>query len=268
MSVRVLGCSGAIAAHSRTTSFLIGQRLLVDAGTGVGDLELDELLRIDDVLLTHSHLDHIAALPLLADSVIRGRRAQGRPPIRVHALDETLAALRRHIFNDVIWPDFTALPDPRHPVLSLQPIRSGQRLALAGLVVEVLPAYHTVPAVGYAIWPGEPRDGGCWVFTGDTTVNPPLWERLRQLQVAQLVIETAFGDDDREVAVCSRHLCPGLLAPELAQLEPGCEVFITHIKPGEHDAVMRAILALGLPHRISALRTGQTMALGSSLRLD
>jgi glyoxylase-like metal-dependent hydrolase (beta-lactamase superfamily II) len=263
MSVRVLGCSGAIAAHSRTTSFLIGQRLLVDAGTGVGDLELDELLRIDDVLLTHSHLDHIAALPLLADSVIRGRRAQGRPPIRVHALDETLAALRRHIFNDVIWPDFTALPDPRHPVLSLQPIRSGQRLALAGLVVEVLPAYHTVPAVGYAIWPGEPRDGGCWVFTGDTTVNPPLWERLRQLQVAQLVIETAFGDDELELARISRHLCPSLLREELARLEQPTQVYITHIKPGEVDAVMSEIGAQASRHQIRALVAGQVMAVGA-----
>lgn len=262
MSVRVLGCSGAIAAHSRTTAFLVGQRLLVDAGTGVGDLELDELVRIDDVLLTHSHLDHIAALPLLADSVIRWRSAQRKPPIRVHALPETIAALRQHVFNDVIWPDFTALPDPARPVLALQPIHAGERLSIGGLAVEVLPARHTVPAVGFAIWPGESQRGGCWVFTGDTTTNPPLWTRLRELQVAQLVIETAFGDDDHDVAARSRHLHPSLLGRELAQLHDACDVFITHIKPGERDVVMAEIEAQGLRLRIRALHTGQTMPLG------
>ena len=153
MLLRVLGCSGAIAARCRTTSFLVGERLLVDAGTGVGDLELAELLLIDDVLLTHSHLDHVAALPLLADSVLRQRHAQRRPPIRVHALAPTLQALRQHLFNDVIWPDFTVLPEPGRPVLELHPLQTGQTLQVGGLAVEVLPAFHTVPPAGYAIWP-------------------------------------------------------------------------------------------------------------------
>lgn len=262
MLLRVLGCSGAIAARCRTTSFLVGERLLVDAGTGVGDLELEELLRIDDVLLTHSHLDHVAALPLLADSVLRHRHAQRRPPIRVHALAPTLQALQQHLFNDVIWPDFTALPEPGRPVLQLQPLHTGQRLQVGGLAVEVLPARHTVPAVGYAIWPDATHQRPCWVFTGDTTRNPELWCRLRELPVAQLVIETAFGDDDHEVAARSRHLHPRLLADELDGLTAACEVFVTHVKPGEEATVMQEIQALGLPHRIQALSTGQTMALG------
>ncbi len=151
MPVRVLGCSGAVAAHSRTTSFLVDDHLLVDAGTGVGDLPLAALARIHHILLTHSHLDHIAALPLMADSVMRLRKAQGLPPIRVMALPQTLQALRTHIFNNVIWPDFTALPDRDRPVLRLEPVFVGQRLELGGITVEVLPAEHTVPAVGYAL---------------------------------------------------------------------------------------------------------------------
>ena len=100
MKIQVLGCSGAIARHARTTSFLVDGHVLLDAGTGVGDLTLDEMARIDHVLLTHSHLDHVAALPLMLDSVAGLRR----DAIQVHALPETIAALRAHIFNHDIWP--------------------------------------------------------------------------------------------------------------------------------------------------------------------
>ncbi|MBX9795183.1 MAG: MBL fold metallo-hydrolase, partial [Burkholderiaceae bacterium] len=110
MTLRVLGCSGAIAAGCKTTAFLLDDDVLIDAGTGVGDLPLDMLARIDHVLISHSHLDHVLSIALLADSVMRARAAQGRGPIQVHALPQTLAALRDHIFNGVIWPDFTRLP--------------------------------------------------------------------------------------------------------------------------------------------------------------
>lgn len=257
MTIRVLGCSGSIAAGSRTTSFLLDDSVLIDAGTGVGDLTLDEMLRIDDVLVTHSHLDHVLSIGLLADSVARRRIAAGRGPIRVHALAATIAALRLHIFNGVIWPDFTRLPDPTRPLLEFSPIELGQVLALGGRQVEVLPALHTVPAVGYAVR----CDGGDWVFTGDTGPNPALWARLAQRPVSTLVIETAFGDDEYEVAQVSRHLCPAELGRELAQLHTPTQVFITHIKPGEVEAVMSEIAAQTSRHRISALATGQRIAL-------
>ncbi len=263
MSVHVLGCSGAIAAHSRTTSFLVGDHLLVDAGTGVGDLPLAAMARIDHILLTHSHLDHVAALPLLADSVMRLRRSQGRAPIRVYGLPQTLDALRTHIFNDVIWPDFTKLPDHAQPVLSMQPVEVGQRLRLGVVTAEVLPASHTVPAVGYALWPGAPDETACWAFSGDTGPNPALWARLSQLKVQQLIIETAFADADAQLAHCSRHLTPELLAAELRQWPHAGDVFITHVKPGEEQAIMGAILAHRLPHRIHLLKTGSNMPLGA-----
>ncbi|MCK6434727.1 MAG: 3',5'-cyclic-nucleotide phosphodiesterase, partial [Aquabacterium sp.] len=159
MQIRVLGCSGSIAAQCRTTAFLLDDDILIDAGTGVGDLALDELERIDHILLTHSHLDHVLAVPLLADSVMR-RRAH-RPPIRVHALPETLATLREHLFNGALWPDFTRLPSAERPVLSLQPLHVGQVIEFAGgRRIEVLPALHTVPAVGYAVLPGAGSSRG------------------------------------------------------------------------------------------------------------
>ena len=123
----------------------------------------------------------------------------------------------------------------------------------------MLSAVHTVPAVGFAVDGGE---AGSWVFTGDTGPNPALWQRLRGMKVAHLVIETAFSDEERQLARISRHLCPTALGHELAQLEGSVDVHITHIKPGEMDAVMAEIGRLGTPHRIHALEAGQGMTLG------
>ncbi|MEH0168347.1 MBL fold metallo-hydrolase [Paucibacter sp. JuS9] len=257
MTIRVLGCSGAIAAGYKTTAFLLDDDVLIDAGTGVGDLTVQELAGIDHILISHSHLDHVLAIGLLADTVLRLRAQAGRPPIQVHALPETIEALRRHIFNGVIWPDFSRLPSPDAPVLSFHPFQIGERLTLGpGREVEVLKAEHTVPACGFAVDNGS---GSHWVFTGDTGPNAALWKRLATMKLAHLVIETAFGDDESELARISQHLCPQELGRELAQLAGSVEVHITHIKPGELDAVMSEIGAQASPHHIRALSAGQLM---------
>ena len=263
MHIRVLGCSGSIAAGCRTTAFLLDDDVLIDAGTGVGDLTLDELARIDHILLSHSHLDHVLGVPLLADSVMR--RRIGRPAIVVHALPATLAALRAHVFNGTIWPDFTRLPTAEQPILALQAFNTGDVLQIGRHHIEVLPALHTVPAVGFAVLgaqAGAAEAAGAWVFTGDTAPNPALWQRLKALKVASLVIETAFRDDEHALAAVSRHLHPAALGRELQQLAQGVAVYITHIKPGELDAVMAEITALDSRHAIAALVAGQVMAAG------
>ncbi|MBS0443965.1 MAG: 3',5'-cyclic-nucleotide phosphodiesterase [Proteobacteria bacterium] len=261
MIVQVLGCSGAIAAGSRTTSFLVDDDVLIDAGTGVGDLSLEALARIEHIFISHSHLDHVLAIGLLADSVMRARRAAGRGPIQVHALPETLAALREHIFNGVIWPDFTRLPSAEQPVLQFVPLAVGNQIEVAGKRIEVITASHTVPACGFAVDGGE---AGWWVYTGDTGPNPALWIRLRHMKIAHLVIETAFSDEERQLAYISRHLCPAALGHELAQLPGSVEVHITHIKPGETEAVMSEVGKLASSHRIRALSAGQTMRVGEA----
>jgi ribonuclease BN (tRNA processing enzyme) len=237
MKVRVLGCSGAIAKDCRTTSFLIDANLLVDAGTGVGDLNLNEMRLIDDVLLTHSHLDHVAALPLMLDAVGSMRSA----PLRVHALPETIAALQKHIFNNTIWPDFSKIPSAEAPFVSFHPITTGQTLSVAGKTVEVMPAVHTVPAVGYAISasPGQ----ACWVFSGDTERNPAFWGRVNQLPVAMLVIETAFSNRETELAQRSLHLSPTALADELDHIakDKHFPIYITHTKPAETALIMEEV---------------------------
>jgi ribonuclease BN (tRNA processing enzyme) len=235
MKVRVLGCSGAIAKGCRTTSFLIDDDVLVDAGTGVGDLSLDQMERIEHVLLTHSHLDHVAALPLMVDAVA----SRLTRPVRVHALPGTIAALRAHVFNDVIWPDFSRIPSPEAPFIDFREIEIGQTLEIGGKHIEVLPAVHTVPAVGYALSSGR----GCWVFTGDTERNPAFWRRINQLEVSALVIETAFSNREQELARRSLHLSPHALAQELDFIEAGKRfpIYIMHTKPAETDLIMSEI---------------------------
>lgn len=243
MNVRVLGCSGAIAKGCRTTSFLIGGNLLIDAGTGVGDLTPEEMCRVDHVLLTHSHLDHVAALPLMLDAVGSHRTS----PLQVYALAETIDALKAHIFNNVMWPDFSVIPSAQAPFVRFHPVTEGQVLCLGGKTIEVLPAVHTVPAVGYAV--NTPR--GYWVFTGDTECNPLLWERINRLPVAMLVIEATFSNREQALAQRSQHLSPAALVAELEHIAPEQQfpIYITHAKPAQAGHIMAELQSL---HRASA----------------
>ena len=172
-----------------------------------------------------------------------------------HGLPETLEALRAHLFNNVIWPDFTRLPTRERPILELVPFAIGDRLELAGLTIEVLPAHHTVPACGFAV----DTPSGWWVYTGDTGPNPALWERLRGRPIAQLVIETAFSDEERALAEVSRHLSPSMLAEELTRMDLDCDtsVAITHVKPGEMAAVTGQLAALDIRMPVFALTRGE-----------
>ena len=242
MKIRVLGCSGAIAKGCRTTSFLVDQDVLIDAGTGVGDLTLEEMRGISDVFLTHAHLDHIAALPLMVDSI----SASLKKPLRLHALPGT-------IFNGAIWPDFSRIPSAEHPFISFHEVAVGQVLQIGNKHVEVLPAVHIVPAVGYAVSAGQ----GAWVFSGDTERNPAFWQRVNQLPVAMLVIETAFSNQQQGLARLSLHLSPVSLAQELALIAPDrtYPIYITHTKPAEADLIMNEILEF---EQTNALTTGNT----------
>lgn len=235
MRLKVLGCSGGIGGHHlRTTSFLVDGDVLLDAGTGAGALSLAELSLVDHIFVTHSHLDHVASIPFIADTV-GGMRAQ---PIQVHATRETIAILRKHIFNWEIWPDFSQIPSPQAPFMRYAEIELGRTVSLAGRAFTPLPAIHTVPAVGFQLDSGS----ASLVFTGDTGPNDALWEIVNRIEnLKYLIIETAFANKERHLAELSRHLCPSMLAEELVKLERDAEVYVTHLKPGETELTMQEI---------------------------
>ncbi len=235
MQLRVLGCSGGIGGlQNRTTSFLVDQDILIDAGTGVGDLSLAELTLIDHIFVTHSHLDHVNSIAFFVDSV-----GALRPnPVTVYALPQTIAILKKNLFNWDIWPDFTVIPTPEQPWLRYQEVQVAETITLNGRKITVLPAVHTVPAVGYQLDSGK----SSLVFTGDTGPNDALWKILNKIEnLRYLIIETAFSDKDRALAELSKHLCPSMLGEELAKLTRPAEVYITHLKPSEIELTMLEI---------------------------
>jgi ribonuclease BN (tRNA processing enzyme) len=234
LKVRVLGCSGGIGGSLRTTSFLVDDDILLDAGTGVGDLSLEALAKIDHIFVTHSHLDHVTSIPFLVDTVCWMRGS----PIVVYAIKEVLDILRAHLFNWKIWPDFTQIPDADNPFMVYREIRVGETVDVRGRRFTPIPANHTVPAVGYVIDNGR----NALVFSGDTSTNDALWKIVnRTPNVKYLIIETAFSNKERDIAVASRHLCPEMLAQELAKMQVMPQVFITHLKPGEGALTMKEV---------------------------
>lgn len=235
MKVRILGCSGGIGGNQRTTSLLLDHDVLIDAGTGVSDLSLAEMSVIDHVFVTHSHLDHIACLPLLVDSVGFMRDK----PLVIHATDATLAILKKHVFNWEIWPDFTAIPNLHQPILRYERIVLGETVDIGGgRKITPLPANHVVPAVGFHIDSGK----GSLAYTGDTTTCDALWESLNRIwNLEYLIIETAFSNAEKELAVISKHLCPSLLGEELRKLRRDPKIYVTHLKPGEVELTMQEV---------------------------
>ncbi len=249
MKLKVLGCSGGIGGvRRRTTAYLVDHDILLDGGSGVGDLEYEDLLRIDHVFVSHAHLDHVAFIPFLVDTVGEER---GRP-ITVYGNAETLRILRSHLFNWLIWPDFSTIPDRRTPFLRYQEVRVGESVQLGDRAIRPMSALHTVPALGYCLDSGR----GKLVYTGDTTYSDELLAEINALSdLRYLIVESAFPDAQQGLALASRHMCPNLLARLLDKVDGTPEVLVTHLKPGKGERIMTELLSYQgrlVPRRLEA----------------
>ena len=255
MQLRILGCSGGIGQQARTSSYLVDDDILLDAGTGVGDLPLDEMRKISHIFITHSHLDHVATIPLLVDTLF----SDIKQPVIVHALQETIDALKKHIFNWTIWPDFTELPDKESPVLKFEVMKVGEVIELNGRSIEMIEVNHIVPAVGYVV---KTRDA-VFAYSGDTTTNNTLWPVLnRYPRLDFLVIESGFANHDIELAHLARHYCPSLLAEDLKKLNHKPRIGISHLKPGEEQLIMdECRVAFGNDWELHQLSSGDVFQL-------
>ena len=241
-TLRILGCSGGIASDLRTTSLLLNESILIDAGTGVGDLTLDELRKIDHVFLTHSHLDHICSIPFIADAIGASRDK----PLKIYGIDATIHALQKYIFNDVIWPDFTKIPSTKHPFISLSPIEIGTSIQLGNLSITALPVDHSIAANAYAV----ESDKGALVFSGDTGSSDQFWDAINRTippkHLRHLIIETSFLNAEEKLASISGHLSPRVLIQELGKLgsqvfHPDLQIWISHLKPDGGEDIMTEI---------------------------
>ncbi len=251
MKFRVLGCSGGELPQHRTTCFLVDGKLAIDAGALTSSLSLKELLEVDDVVLTHSHLDHVKDVPLLADLVV-GRR---RTAVRVHASTECAQTLRRNIFNGKLWPDFTRIPTPGRPVIELRAFRPRAAFRAGGLRFQPVPVRHPVESVGFVVSKGRSAFG----ISGDTGPTTGFWRLVNQsVGIKALLVELSFPNELQRLADLSGHLTPQTLARELGKLDRGdLPVLLYHLKPSYVVQLRREVAALRLPN-LRILEVGDT----------
>jgi len=239
VKLRVLGCSGAEFPGHSPSGFLIDDSLLLDAGTVGSALDQQEQRRIEHILVTHPHLDHIRSIPLLADNIVVSGFAQ---KVQVISIAEVISALRSHLMNGLIWPDFTRIPTPQDPVLSYREIRTDEEFRVGDYAVQACRVNHTVPAVGYRVT----RGGTSLLYTGDTGPTERIWEMAGEL--AALVVEVSFPSSMEEIALMTGHLTPALLAKELAKLSRlPRRILITHLKPQHEEPITSELESLAIP---------------------
>jgi len=237
MRIRILGCSGGIGAGSRTSAMLIDNDVLLDAGTGLGDLSLEDLNSIRHVFLTHAHLDHIAGLPMLVDSIFE---EEFEVPVNVYARQETLNALKAHLFNDVIWPDFSKIPDQDNPMLRYVVCNPGDTVSIDHRDFHAVDVLHSVPSLGYTV----KNSGGIFAVSGDTKTNQTLWPVLNACDdLKVLVIEVSFSDEHEELATTAGHYCPSTMCRDLELLNHNPDIWLTGMKPGQEETILEQVTA-------------------------
>lgn len=253
MKIEVLGSSGAELPGYNASAFLVDRRVLLDAGTIGTSLNEARQWEIRDILITHAHLDHIKAIPFLADNIIITRKKHS---VTLFGTRDTLNTLSAHLLNDRLWPDFTKISASIEPVLKLRPITPGKPFRVNGYTVAAYPVSHTVPAVGYIM-----RDSGdrTLLYTGDTGPTERIWRTANKINTA--IIEVSFPDGMEDLAIKTGHLTPRLLGDELMKMRMRPDrVLITHIKPQYLRQISKELDALkrNLRTRLEIIHDGKS----------
>lgn len=253
MRIRILGCSGGIGSGSRTTALLVDDDVLIDAGTGIGDLSIADLDSIRHVFLTHAHLDHIAGLPMLVDSIFD---KDFTVPLTVYARRETLDALSAHLFNDVIWPDFRVLPSAERPILRFKELSPGSHVRIDDRDFNAVDIVHSVPSLGYTV----ENSGGVLAVSGDTRTNETLWPVLNAVQdLRVLIIEVSFPDELESLATEAGHYCPKTMTRDLERLRHKPDIWLTGMKPGAEQTILEQVLRAAPDRKIQMLSRGTVL---------
>ncbi len=251
MKVRVLGAYGGSSPWHRQTSFLLDGTVALDAGALTQSLTLDEQARVRSILVTHSHLDHVASLPFLVENVFG--RTEG--PIEIVGPRAVTTLLQGHLFNDAIWPDFTRIPTHFLPSVTFRTVEEGAPFRVNGLHGLAVAVSHVVPTFGYLLW----DDRACVVFSGDTGPTEALWaEARRRDDLKAIFVECSFPDSMAEIAEVSRHLTPATLALEMRKFPASVPVNLYHMKPPTLPQLRADVAALSQP-RVRILDDGDEL---------
>lgn len=249
MKLRVLGSSGAEFPGYNPPAFLIDGKLLLDGGTIGSRLSESEQWEIKNILITHSHLDHIKGIPFLADNIVI---KNGRHSITLLGIGETLRALRENLLNDKLWPDFTKISAAIEPVIKLRNISEGRAFKIGAYMVEACRVSHTVPAVGYII---KDNSGRVLLYTGDTGPTDDIWHAAPRVDM--VIVEVSFPNSLEALALKTGHLTARLLSGELEKMTDfQGRVLVTHPKPQYIDRIRKEIRGIGR-RRIEMLKEGK-----------
>lgn len=226
MLVSIFGSAGSETLGLNPPAFLIDNFLLLDAGTVT--LTLDEIAncRITHIFLTHAHFDHIKGIPFLLDNL-----NSMNPTCRITILSgrPVISDLKKYIFNNRIWPDFTTIPDARNPVMQYQVVSTQKPTVIGDYRIRATRVNHTVPAYGYLV---EHASGASLLYTGDTGPTEAIWKNMRGHDVKALIIEVSFPNELSSRALATGHLSPELLEAEIAKMPKIPErIYISHLKP-------------------------------------
>jgi ribonuclease BN (tRNA processing enzyme) len=253
MKIRVLGAYGAEGLAQRPTAFLVDDTILIDGGTVGGALSTDEQLRIEHALLSHAHLDHVAGLAFLTETLAL---YETPTPLTITSLEPVVKALRSAIFNDSVWPDFSQLPSAGAPVVRYRTLVEDTEQSVGGLVVTPVAVNHTVPCSGFVL-----RDGtSAVVYSGDTAPTEALWKTAARVPgLRAVILECAFPNRLSGLADVAKHMTPERIRRELDKLPADVPVLIYHVKPQFKDEIGDELGEIA-GHRISFAEQDKTYA--------
>lgn len=242
MKIEVIGCHGNVAGPRHTTAYLANDRVLFDAGTVTEVLSGDRLRGISHVCVTHVHLDHIKGLCCLAEELSMD---EGRRTVTVVAVEEVIGDLARHVFNNRLWPDFTAIPDRENPIVRMQPIGVDEYLAVGPLSVKAIAVNHRVPTTGFLMR----EDDEAVMITSDTGVTHAIWEAARRERADLIIAHVAFPSRLPGLAAAAGHMTPSVLFDRIDRFGLGAVPFyVAHTKSMFEDEIRAEIGTAGRPN--------------------
>lgn len=237
MKIRILGGHGGQARGYSTTSYLIDDKLLIDAGAVASALSVEEQAKIDHILISHCHLDHVKDLAFICDNCF-GLKDQ---PFMVYTHETVKTILKTHLLNDVLWPDFTKLPSAEKPTMKITAIVPEETFRLDEFAVTPVKVKHQYDAMGFIVEKGD----SAALFTLDTGPTDRIWEVAKGFKNLKAIFtEVSFPDALLKVAEVSDHLTPSLLKQELTKMPEGVPVILTHLKPNYREAILKEVSGL------------------------
>ena len=256
MKLRVIGPYGGELPGCYLTSFLLDETILLDAGTVGQVLDTAEQCKIQQILLSHAHLDHIQGLPHMAVNIF----ANDSEPVGVYGLKETLEALTKNMLNNQIWPDFTKIKRPNgKAVFELVDLAEGREVRIGNYQVRPIRVNHPAPACGYIIT----RDGKSLAYTGDTGSTEDFWEAVSDApNLRMLMVEVSFPNRLQKLAEITGHLTVQDLVKEVKKVRRSLNVPILafHVKPEYEKEIRKEMKDTGLSN-LEMPKTNKTYSL-------